>query len=371
MSDNKRCPLCGKSVVADNPLCTECQDHVDNQYTTDLLDHKDQAVAQEKTIDEEDVVSSIHVENKTTNTKRKGMSAGVIFILIGCVLMVAVGVVSSLKMLENQDSAENEDTYWMQCVQENTQIGYAKYIVAFENGKYMDEAVKKIELLKKKDTEDWETLKKTADINDYYAYLSNNPATLHIDEIRHLMDSLSWQNTLKDNTEDGYKAYIENVLLGNISGKHIEDAKEKHQYLSEIKPIEGAALDSLKVKVVSIFGTMSENKPNNLLKLFLPKAMYQGKEMISTDIVALIMAQLKEIDIKEIAYTLNNQSIIAKSDNRGSRFINLQVDVHITYNTIIKTGKKQTNKQENVVENIFLELNREYCIKQLERNREL
>lgn len=361
MPEKKQCPLCGKDIDQDKPFCDDCQNHMDHQYTIDLLD-EDQSVPDHKLINAEqaeaqgaDAADQTDAGIPDTVTK-KGLTKGIVFVLVGAVLIVLIGVVSVLKIRETRQSAENEERFWMTMVEDNTPIAYAKYLVSYPNGSYAQEAENRIRELREAETNDWEELKKSADINDFYAYIGENPHTPHIAQIRFLMDSLSWLTAEKDNTAEAYKAYMGNVELGNITGNYNHLAKEKYRYLSQIVTLEEAALDSAKTRLVHIFKVLSDNKPQEMLRIFAPQATYFDVDTTSTAIVAAITNQYTREKISGISYTPRPASLIVRKDSAGLLFAHMVVDKQISYTDKVKVGKKTENRKKTLTDTLRIEL---------------
>lgn len=362
MSDIKQCPFCGKPVREDENVCEECKDHMDHQYTTDFLDDDrinkplpDLPVESDK-VDSTPPIEERLEENYIAETspgepkRRSKMSKGIIFLILGSAILVVIGVVGALDIARSRNSEATQEAYWMKCVEENTPLSYSKYLVRYPEGNFADEAEKRIRASREEEIQAWEKLRKSSDINAFYAYLSENPKTPHLDQIHLIMDSLSWNTTLKDNTADAYKAYMENASLGNITGAHVNEAKEKYDYLSQIVVLSGASLESLILDLKDFFKKMSENKPKDLLKEFTPKAFYYTAEMSSTDIVASISKKYTEDKIKKITYTLKPESVFAKQDNKGIVFVDLSVEKEIVYNV-------RKKKNDKLTQNLALKIN--------------
>lgn len=372
MSDSKQCPFCSKPIREDENICEECKDHMDHQYTTDFLDGNlpSQSDSEAKIETEEIVESSLQVENEAeveeivvpamdaTAKKRSKISKGVLFLIFGSILLIIIGVVGALNIAHTRDSNERQEMFWMKCVEENTPLSYSKYLVRYPEGNFVEEAEKRIRASREAEVQAWEKLRKSSDINAFYAYLSENPKTPHLDQIRIIMDSLSWNTTLKDNTADAYKAYLENIDLGNIAGSHKDEAKEKYDYLSQIVVLSGASLESLKLDLNDFFKKLSENKPKDLLKKFAPKAFYYTADMSSTEIVAAITKEYSDKKIKKATYTLQPESILAKQDNKGVVFVELSVGKEIVYDI-----KKKKN--DNLKQNLLLELNSDKLVQSI------
>ena len=201
-------------------------------------------------------------------------------------------------------------------------------------------------------------MRKSSDINAFYDYLSENPKTPHLEQIRLIMDSLSWATTTKDNTADAYKAYMENVNLGNVAGLYVAEAQERYDYLSQLVVLNGASLESLKIDIVDFLRKLSDNKPKELLRVFSSKTYYYTADMSSTRIVSLIAEEYTSKKIKKIVYTIDPKSLSATRDNRGITFAKFSLEKEIDYN--IKKKKKEVVKQ-----NLSLEINSDKLIQSI------
>lgn len=371
MTNNKQCPLCGRLVDDEDSFCEECRNHVDNQYRTDLLAKDDSEEQVDQIVDKDEVYSEDETEVKESVdsqievveesiSKPKKLSKSSIYLLIGCILLLIGGGFYGVKVFEKRKAIEKEDLYWNQCITENTPEGYAKYLLTFQNGRYVDDANARIREIRNAEDEAWDNLRKSSDINDFYAYLGKNPNTPHIRQIKFLMDSLTWVVTIQQNTTEAYTAYLENVKLGNLSGNYVDIAQDKYTYLSQIKTLEGASLDSLKVEVDNLFTTLSENNPKLLLKLFASEVAYNKPDSIISSTVAVseIEQERKKLGIRELTYLPQEETLIGKVDNNNVLFLNILVDRKIVYDTKIKVGKKTEYKQELLTDTFNIELNK-------------
>lgn len=371
MSDSKQCPFCGKPLREEENICEECKDHMDHQYTTDfwlddqLDDSSIKSIEPIEVIEEkqgEVIVPLVSALSAEAPKRRSKMSKGIVFLIIGLVVLVVVGVMGALNIVESRKAEAAQEAYWMKSVEENTALSYSGYLVRYPDGNYAEEAERRIRESREAEIRAWEKLRKSSDINAFYAYLSENPKTPHLEQIRLIMDSLSWATTLKDNTADGYKAYVENVNLGNVAGMYLDEAKERYEYLSQLVILSGAGLESLKIDVTDFLKKLSDNKPKDLLKQFAPKAFYYTGEISSTKIVSSIAEEYRNNKIKKIRYTLKPESLKATQDNRGITFAEFSVEKEIDY-----TIKKK--KKDVLTQHLLLEINPNRLVQSIKRKK--
>lgn len=358
MSEVRYCPLCGKPINDNEDFCEDCHDHMEHQYATDFLEAtpaplyditKDYKPEEEDVEEEDDTEFEKDEERPLIEPKKKkGLSKRVIYLIILCLVLVAAGVFVGIKMYQQKQFEEQELKFWNSCVEENTPVAYSKYLVTYQHGKFAEEANKRIRDIRKAEADTWEKLKKSSDINAFYTYISENPKTPYMSQIRNIMDSLSWLSTVKDNTAGAYKAYLENVKLENVSGQHVEEAKEHYAYLSSISVVEGAALANVKLSINDFYKKLSQNNQKDLLKEFASSVFYYTQQMTSTDVVAQITKERKDNKIKKVTYTPVEESIYAKKDSKGSFFIELAVKSETSYN--IRKKKDETHTSNLVME---------------------
>lgn len=355
MPENNKCPLCGKPKQESDKFCEECQNHIDNQYTTDLfLEKNENNQFIEKESDIEPVSSSpfilLNKEEKLQKPKRKKkLSKTYFFIIICCILIVVLGTLIMINVNTKRQSIEFEQKFWDSCVVVNTPLSYAKYLVTFQNGIHIDEAHKRIRDLRLSEDMAWDELKNSNDINDYYNYISNNPNTPYATSAHSRMDSLSWANATNSNTADAYLAYLDNVKLGNLTGVYSTIAQDKYDYLSQIKNIEGETLDSIRVQLESFYSALSMIDDNTIQKNIATNLNFYSNKINNTDIVSLIKKEMKDKKIKKRNYTIETSPFNAIRDNKGITFIDL----------ILKTETINTaNKKSTSTDSLKIELNK-------------
>lgn len=356
MDTNKNCPLCGKEISEDQHFCDDCNDHIKHQYETDFLSEGLPEPAIRSTYSENILDEEVIADNQSSKVlddsdvplsaivAKKKMSKGVIFILVGCVVLVLVGAIGSFKVMQKRQSEENEQQFWNNSLAENTILSYSKYLVTYKDGRFAEEAYKRIDEIKQAEIDAWKKLKKSSDINVFYSYISDNPDTPHMDEIRNIMDSLSWLSARKDSTADSFKAYLENVKLGNISGKHVDAAKKNYDYLSSIVVLNEAELSDLQIDLNDFFNKLADGNPKVLLKKFAPTVLYYKNKTSATDLVSQIVNKRKTDKIKKINYTIVDGSVYAKKDNQDIVFVELSVEELTSYQVRKKKDEKKTLK---------------------------
>lgn len=352
--DNK-CPLCGKNTDGEEIFCRDCQEIAQNTFSTELIDNEPAATVSDgkeadtenaETIPEENIESG--VEEKPIRRSNKGW-----FIFAGiCIFfMLSVGI-GSYFFIENKNEEETEIAYWRQCVIENSPLGYSKYLVQYPEGKFSEEAHNKIAELRNKERNEWEKLRNSNDVDALFAFLTDHPQTPYASEIRHVIDSLSWVKTVEDNTADAYLAYLENVEIERYPGEYQTQAQERYDYLSQLKTVEGAALDSVKAVVSDFFESLSEANEKNLRKNIASalSQFFEADNQSAKMIVDSIKVNFKNNKIKEIVYTPVTDSIEVIQDNKGLYLITLPLNIEKSY-TDRKLKKEISKDTINVVLN--------------------
>ncbi len=249
-------------------------------------------------------------------------------------LLIAVGIYSSLSFVEKKNREGTESNYWNQCIEENTPLAYSKYLVQYPpDGKYSDEAQSRIRELREGERKEWETLRNTNNVDALFTFLRDHPETPYAREITLVIDSLSWITTSNENTAASYLAYLENVKLGRYSGEYEIKAKERYDYLSQLKPVEGEDLKEVKAVLDNFFKSLSSLNDKSFAKT-IPDTIdkfYSSNGKTPKAVIDSLKTDLKNRKIKSVAYTYTSDSLDVIQDNKGIYFISVPVVEEFTY----------------------------------------
>lgn len=353
-NDNNKCPLCGKDTHNDELFCRNCQEIAKNSYSEDWLAQEEANTAQEEkdNIDTEDRSPEEKPSEELADTPPiKSNKKTWIFVAITIFILIGAGIFSAQAIRQGKNSIETEKAYWKECVERNTPLDYSKYLVCYPDGQYSEEAYNRIKELRENERKEWQNLRNSNDVDALLIYLANNPQSPYKEEIQHDIDSLAWINTSAQNTADAYQAYLDNVKIERYLGKHISQAQERYDYLSQLKILEGENLEEVKKTLKSFFQAFSSENKNEFQKMVTDTltrfyAVYNQPER---KIIDSVKADYKKNKIRSIVYTPVTDSIEAILDNKGICFITLPVRAETTF-----TNRRQ--KKESTTYNVKMEL---------------
>lgn len=329
--DNK-CPLCGKNTSDDELFCKDCQyiaEHSDSIGIEDQNKRKGTPNKDKyKNWDEDD-----------SQPKKSKKNSVIVIILI--VLCLGVGTVGSYNYLKDKESLNTETAYWEQCVDEGTQLSYSKYLVQYPEGKFSNDAKSKIEKIKLIEQQEWEALKKNSNIESCILYIDKNPNSPYLQEVKILLDSLSWIDALTTNTKSSYQSYIEKINAQELLGRYDSLAYAKYDYLTLYRKIEGKELDKLKVLLTNLFNNLSVAKYQKVQQSMLPtlNVYYDKSDVNRTEVVKLVQRDLNTKKIKSIKYIPNLSNLDVIADTSGVSFVTIPFRKEITFSN--KKQKKQ------------------------------
>ena len=339
MKQDKECPLCGKKIRSDQDLCDHCKEYADNQYNEELTSESDLYSEDEKS-KESNLDQS---ENIVVPTKKKRPKT-LIFFLIGCSLVVVIGIWAIFNVAKARELGETEEMYWSLCVEENSVTSYSKYLVRFPEGKYADLAHEKIETIRNEEIEEWNNTKNSNDVNAYYLFISDNPNSPHLVEAKFKMDSLVWIQTIEDGSAESYEAYLSNVELGNFDGAYSQEAQKRYNYLSQIKPLTEGALDSLTTDLNHFYKAMSSLDRKALASSVDSSFLYFNDTLSNLVIVDTLKQIYKRSNINDMAYTIADSTVYAQKDQYGLIFVDLVVNR--TSRSLIENKTKKKAKPQ-------------------------
>ncbi len=358
---NNKCPLCGKETNDDESFCRNCQEIAHDAYSDELLAHsepKEKALTSSVTTNIEKSENSEDGDLPTTKIPKSNKGL-IIFICVGLALMLLIGGISYM-FLQNKNAEETEIAYWNRCIEENSPLGYSKYLVQYPEGKFSEEAHSKIIEIRDNERKEWHKLRSSSNIDALFVFLKDHPDTPYNREIRHVIDSLNWLLTIKENTADAYKAYLDNIELKHYEGEYEPQAQERYNYLTQLKTLEGEELDEMKKIFVHFYKSLSLTDSKGIQKFTTQTLLnfYNSKNQDNKAIADSIKLSIKKKKIRNISYTVLTDSIEVILDNKGIYFVTLPVKTEITF--IDKKKKKE--HFENIMS---IELNSDRLIRKI------
>ncbi|MDU1892923.1 MAG: hypothetical protein E6767_19765 [Dysgonomonas sp.] len=363
MEEDNKCPLCGKNIENGDSFCHDCQEIAktsdlsgflaDENQEKEISDHPEKATETEQNIQEN--INENTQDNQNENIKNKSNKKLYIFISIMLILIICTGAVGSYIFLNNKYTEETEISYWNKCFEENTPLSYSKYLVQYPNGKYSEEAQNKILELREAERNEWEKLKKTNDIDAFFAFVTDHPRTPYISEIKRITDSLSWQIALKENTKEAYMAYIDNVKLRQMTGDYVDLALDKYNYLSQLVTIEGVELKYVKASISDFFKSVSSTNVKDMEKLTTPllAKFFDSENKNSKQIIDSLKNDMKSKNIKKVTYTPSSDLQDAIRDNQNVYFIKVSVRKEVSF-----SNRKKKKENSDYILNIILDENK-------------
>lgn len=377
MADNNnenKCPLCGKQRNEGEEFCENCREIADTSYPEELLtkseDIEDETTNKIEEIEGEDTSTFEEEEEKQQvdstlipePQKRKKGKKTIIFFFVGLFILIGVGALGSYFFTEIKNAEETEIGYWEECLAENTPLAYSKYLVQYPEGKYSEQAYSNIIILKEKEREEWNNLRKAKDVTALILFLKEHPNTPYDREIRYSIDSLAWEASLAKNTKEAYAVYIENAQLGHYPGEYINQAQQKFNYLDQLKTIEGEELKEVQKRLSDFFKALSSVNNRDILKLTdtVLVQFYKSSNQRNNIIADSIKASLKRDKIKSITYNLTGDSLKVIKDNQDTYFTSIPVQTTTVYTD---RKKQKTNDKYS----LRIQLNKDKQIQSVEK----
>ncbi len=269
---SKNCPLCGNIKNEDSIFCDSCKNKIEKEYevdintsTTDKVEHKQNLNSPTNSKIVNDAAEDPPLKTKKSNNRKSGIR------ITSIILLSIIIAVSSFWVFKNTIIKSNlEKSKWNEAVKENSIAGYLDYMVEFPKGKNYSIAEETLMKLKRNEAEEWKTLQVTENNAELLDFINHFPNSAYIPLIRKRIDSLTWQATLRDNTNESYKKYIELSLGGEFEGYYIDQAKERYELLTQKHPVSSLELDSIINTIDGFFVALSNINADNLEKYLAP-----------------------------------------------------------------------------------------------------
>lgn len=273
---SNQCPLCDNIKDNNDVFCSDCKNKIEREYEVNVgnkINNKDNisttpidSIEMEKQIDinqnqENNKKESNISTNKSRNIKMV-LSMILAFIVIGASLFIYKDVIRK----DNQEKSS-----WNQTMADNTIASYIDYMVSFPKGKNYNLAEEAIMRLKQGDSEHWERLRLSDNSAELKDFISSNPQSSYTPLIRRRLDSISWQSSLKDNTNESYKRYIDQSVNGDYEGYYLAQANDRLELLTQKSPTVQDEEDKIKEVVDGFFVGLSAVDATNIEKYLAPR----------------------------------------------------------------------------------------------------
>ncbi len=278
------CPLCGKYKSEKAVFCDDCKSKVETEYEVDVPEtesdiHVLEGNQSPAAVVESDELPEKHPvidtsENETviisseSHLNRKKKKRGIIFMAI---LILAVLLVVGFFYYGQVVKKGNLDrSKWETATRENTIGAYLSYMEEFPQGKYYNDAEKKVMNLKTDEVSAWHQLQRSENTAELRDFMNKNADSPYIPLIKKRLDSLTWVATLNDNTAEGYSKYMVLSQSGEFDGDYFAEAKDRYDMLFQSYPVTKTHLDSIKMVVDGFFTALSSVNANRISSYLAP-----------------------------------------------------------------------------------------------------
>lgn len=312
---SKKCPLCGNSKADESLFCPDCTDRLNEEYEVELptseknkrnvneehkersthsiqadseiqLEEKEEKLTQSKSDERAKYVPAPNFDKKAWRRQRedkRSYSNKSYYELekenkspkrIGIIALIAVlllTLVGFIYVYNNSVKSDNlERSKWEVAQRENTVDSYLSYMDEYPQGKYADEAYNSVFELKNKETAAFERLKSSDNTSELTSFLEQYPESPYQRIVRDKLDSLVWQSSLKENSLEAYKTYINKSNSKELVGSYIGEAKKRFNMLNQSAPIDGGDLEHIKMTVDKFFSAISNKSKTTLNEYLAP-----------------------------------------------------------------------------------------------------
>lgn len=341
--DKKICPLCGNLMDEqdDTLFCPQCNDSAKKRDEIVFFEEDEVnpglTPCEDEEETEEDVIEDIEEDPNEIEGKKKPNKKLFFILSVLVVLIIATIIFLFIYDKKEKERATIEMALWFSCIEENTPQSYSKYLFEYPKGKFSVEAQQKITELRNLETQDWDNLRKSVNLEDYFSFINKYPNTPYKNAIRHIMDSLSWVVAERGDTQDSYLVYLENYRLGNIAGYYSAVAQKRYDYLKTIKKVEGEELLKVKDGISHYFKALSNQDYDKLSGILTSTVnnFYGERNFSSSKIIKAIQSDISRNSIKTLVYTPVLENIVVQKDSTGLYFTDIKVE-----KKIISTKKK-------------------------------
>jgi len=217
------CPTCGVTIDGNLRKCPECGDY----YLTSQKEcpHCGYEIPAKKVIPHQYADEKPERPHKTV--QRKQHSHWPLFFTL---LFIIIAGGCGYYYLLQQSKLEQEEKDFQALQEVTIPSFYQDFLNRYPLSKHTAEVrMRMMEI--EKEQEEWESVLLCDNPEKYRSFVQQHPTSHHIRECEAYLDSVDWEQAVRDTTEDGLLEY----LKLHPEGRHVEEASEQHNTLARSK----------------------------------------------------------------------------------------------------------------------------------------
>lgn len=377
---SKICPMCGKSKTDENLFCTQCTVKLNSEYEVNLpssgnspaksvqineTDENDERVEKDENvqnleqdnvtaerIEEAEVVKEVKEEpaqpiatpglderawkrqrkdkysesDKTYYEIARDKKTNKIRFTIISIFILVIVIVAGLYIYNKEVKGGNlERSNWEVAQRVNTVDSYLSYMDEHPQGTYVDEAHARMISLKNEETQKWQNLMTSENTTEFTDFIEQYPDSPYGRKVKNRFDSLMWQSSLKENSIEGYKEYINKTTNQQISGEFIGDAEKRLKMLEQSTPINEEDLVQIKESVNGFFVGLSNLSHSSLSEFLAPiVARFNNlTNMTSDQMIGQLLLLSAKADTKSLRYEPEMAKLKYEQMGNGTYTVNV------------------------------------------------
>lgn len=236
-------------------------------------------------------------------------------IAVGVAIVIAAAIGAGLYMHMEALADEELDEY-LYAIGSSEPMILQSYLDRFSDAPRAHRDTVTVRLKAVNDAErEWLDLSRSGSAADIRAFIDKHRSTKHRREALHLIDSLDFESSRVEDTEEAYNAY----LAAHCDGDYYEEAQEGLKRLKQ-KTITDEEQLMISDVFGSFFSSITERDEARLVSLAAERLTLLDKSDATRDDLATLMNKLYKDNVELITWEMQNDEVVKKREIGGRSY---------------------------------------------------
>lgn len=287
--------------------------------------------------------STLVSKEETTPPRKKSKLPLILSIVL--ISLLTIGAAGYF-ILTSQASERNAEVAYEALEDSYNIIAYEDFLTEYPDSQYGRDVRTRLERLKMLQTA-WQSISSSANKSDFVDFISRYGDPFYENLAKGKIDSLDWQDALKQNTKEAFSRYLE--LHPN--GRYVSEASVAGERMENVE-IDEYAQEEITSNIERFFDALGENNETQVCLYIAPQMEdFIGKKNATKADVIETMQNMFNEHILSCSFILNGNYDISKTQNGTNApiyTINFNADQRITRDNEGKTfGSYQVTMKMN------------------------
>lgn len=322
----RECPHCGEYMLDAQDECPECGQPVEPE------------------VEENDVVTTQPGTQgeSTDNSEKTSSNSTLIWVIIVLLVVFCSGGYWAYSQW-NQKQIESRE--YEALLETSDPKFYQQFLEDYPNSEYCRDVRERMEELIELRNQ-WNKISATGDIVQMENFIDSHPGSPYVTVCRDIIDSLDWENAIRQNSE----VAIENYIRKHPEGRYIDQASEHRNILARSK-VSDADKALIRSNIEALLTHIASTQTSGIETLLGPDFEFNHKPVCTADDIIAWAKQRKESDVLGLHYQINGELRVEKKSDTDALLYQISFAMSETISRTDPTKQSEASYNVRIIMN--------------------